>query len=118
MDTIIQWNYRGLKSNFDEFSLLIKDHEPVAVCLQDTFLKRQDDISIKYHSVYNKVFTKGEKARGGVSIIVNNNIPDKVISLNTNLQAVAIRLSLHSAVTLCSLYLPQAHLSMRPIWMI
>ena len=106
MDTIIQWNCRGLKSNFDELSLLINNHKPVAVCLQETFLKRGDDISIKYHSIYNKVFTDGEKARGGVSIIVSNNIPHKVISLNTNLQAVAIRLSLHSAVTLCSLYLP------------
>ena len=106
MDTIIQWNCRGLKSNFDELSLLINNHKPVAVCLQETFLKRGDDISIKYHSIYNKVFTDGEKARGGVSIIVSNNIPHKVISLNTNLQAVAIRLSLHSAVTPCSLYLP------------
>ena len=114
MDTIIQWNCRGMKSNFDEHSLLINDHKPVAVYLQETFLKRGDDISIKYHSIYNKVFTDGEKARGGVSIIVSNNIPHKVISLNTNLQAVA-RLSLHSAVTLCSLYLPQAHLSMKPI---
>ena len=115
MDTIIQWNCRGLKSNFDELSLLINDHKPVAVCLQETFLKRGDDISIKYHSIYNKVFTDGEKARGGVSIIVSNNIPHKVISLNTKLQAVAIRLSLHSADTLCSLYLPPAHLSMKPI---
>ena len=106
MDTIIQWNCRGLKSNFDKLSLLINNHKPVAVCLQETFLKWGNDISIKYHSIYNKVFTNGEKARGGVSIIVSNNIPHKVISLNTNLQAVAIRLSLHSAVTLCSLYLP------------
>ena len=101
MDTIIQWNCRGLKTNFDELSLLINDHKPVAVCLQETFLKRGDDISFKY-SIHNKVFTDGEKARGGVSIIVSNNIPHKVISLNTNLQALAIRLSLHSAVTLCS----------------
>ena len=105
MDTIIQWNCRGVKSNFDELSILINNHKPVAVCLQETFLKRGDDISIKYHSIYNKVFTDGEKARGCVSIIVSNNIPHKVISLNTNLQAVAIRLCLHSAVNLCSLYL-------------
>ena len=63
MDTIIQWNCGGLKSNFDELSRLINDHKPVAVCLQETFLKREDDIFIKYHSVYNKVFTKGEKSQ-------------------------------------------------------
>ena len=80
MDTIIQSNCRGLKSNFDELSLLINNHKPVAVCLQETFLKQGDDISIKYHSIYNKVFTDGEKARGGVSIIVSNNIPQSYLS--------------------------------------
>ena len=102
MYTIIQLNCRRLKSNFDELYLLISDHKPVAVCLQETFLKREEDICIKY-SVYNKLFTEGEKARSGVSIIVNNNIPHKVLSPYTNLQAVAVRLSLHSAITPCSL---------------
>ena len=111
MDTIVQWNCRSLKTNFDELSLLINEHRPVAVCLQETFLKQEDNITIKYHSVYNKIFAEGEKARGGVSVIVNNNIPHKLISLNTNLQAVAVRISLHSTVTLCSLYLPPS----RPI---
>ena len=92
-------------SRSDELSFLINDHKPTAICLQETFLKDKDDITIKYHSIYNKIFTEGEKARGGVSVIVNN-IPHKPVSLNTNLQAVAVRLSLHNTLTLCSLYLP------------
>ena len=101
----------SLKTNFDELSLLINEHRPVALWLQETFLKQEDNIAIKYLSVYNKIFTEGEKARCGVSVIVNNNIPHKLISLNTNLPAVAVRISLHSTVTLCSLYLPPS----RPI---
>ena len=37
---------------------------------------------------------------------MNNNIPHKHIPLDTSLQAVAVKLSLHSTVTLCSIYLP------------
>ena len=63
-----------------------------------------------YYSVYNKIFAEGEKTYGGVSVIVNNNIPHKLIFLNTNLQAIAIRISIHSTVTLCFLYLPPCRL--------
>ena len=79
--------------------------------LQETFLKQEDNITIKYQSVYNEIFAEGEKARCGVSVIVNNNIPHKQISLNTNLQTVAVRISLHNTVTLCSISLPPS----RPI---
>ena len=106
IDTIIQWNCRGLRPNFDELSILTNDHKPIAICLQETFLKNKVDITIKYHSIYNKIFTEGEKAHGRVSVAVNNNIPHKPVSLNTNLQAVAVRLTLHNTITLCSLYLP------------
>ena len=105
-NTIIQWNCRGLRPNFEEICLLINNHHPVALCLQETFLKENDSTSFKYHSIYNKIFTEGQKAQGGVSIIVNNNIPHKHIPLDTSLQAVAVKLSLHSTVTLCSIYLP------------
>ncbi len=103
---IIQWNCRGLKSNFAELSLLVQEHKPAALCLQETFLKQNDTISIKHHTIFNKIYSEGDKAQGGVSIIVNNSVPHKELLLNTNLQAVAVRLSLHSTITLCSLYLP------------
>ena len=103
---IIQWNCRGLKANFDELSLLINKHKPAALCLQETFLKEDDTISLKFHSIYNKIYTEGNKAQGGVSVIVNNSVPHRHIQLDTSLQAVAVRLSLHNTITLCSLYLP------------
>ena len=33
MDTIVQWNCRGLKTDFDELSLVINEHSSVTVCL-------------------------------------------------------------------------------------
>jgi len=101
----LQWNCRGLRPNFDELSLLIQNHNPIAVCLQETFLKDTDNISLRGFNLYHK-FHDAERASGGVSILVNENIPQSVVVLNTNLQAVAVRVTAHKAITLCSIYLP------------
>ena len=102
---LIQWNCRGLRPNFDELSLLIQNHNPIAVCLQETFLKDTDNISMRGFNLYHK-FYDAERASGGVSILVNENIPQSVVALNTNLQAVAVRVTGHKAITICSIYLP------------
>ena len=36
---IIQWNCRGLKSNYNEILLLLTLLNPPVFCLQETFLK-------------------------------------------------------------------------------
>ena len=34
--SILQWNCRSIKANFEELNLLINEKKPVAVCLQET----------------------------------------------------------------------------------
>ncbi|KAJ8049377.1 RNA-directed DNA polymerase from mobile element jockey [Holothuria leucospilota] len=46
------------------------------------------------------------RAIGGSSLLVNKTVPHSTIQLNTNLQAVAIRTTLHRTVTVCSVYIP------------
>ena len=38
-NTIIQWNCRGLRANYDELQLLLNDYDPAVVCLQELTLK-------------------------------------------------------------------------------
>ena len=42
---IIQWNCRGLKANINE--LLFLTQCPSIICLQETFLKQNDNINIR-----------------------------------------------------------------------
>ena len=105
-NSIIQWNCRGLKANFNDIGILLSRHNPIAVCLQETFLKTTDQITFKNFSFYNKVYTGGEKASGGVSIVVNNNFPHKSVALDTELQAVAVSVTMHQPLTICSIYIP------------
>ena len=105
-DKIIQWNCRGLKPNFNELLILIMSLCPAVVCLQETFLKSDDNINMRDFTLYNFIKTTGERASGGASIIINNKIPQSEIHLNTTLQAVAISATLHRTITICSIYLP------------
>ena len=103
-NTILQWNCRSVKAIFEELNLLINEKKPVAICLQETFLKDSDKFSLKYHSCSFK--SGNDKASGGVAIIVNNNVPHHHVKLETTLQAVAVSVSLNKTITLCSIYLP------------
>ena len=80
--------------------------KPVALCLQETFLKDTDQFTLKYHSCYFKNCIDNNKASGGVAVVVNNSIPHHVFRLDTTLQAVAVNISLNKTITLCSIYLP------------
>ena len=44
---IIQWNCRGLKHNYNEVFLLISEYNPPVFCFQETFLKLNENISLK-----------------------------------------------------------------------
>ena len=73
---IRKWNCRGLKANYEETLLLLKDYEPAALCLQETHLK------------------------------ATHNAPHSHLPLHTSLQAVAVSITLHRVITLYSIYIP------------
>ena len=95
MSRIIQWNCRGLKINFLELSLLVQSFLPVAFCLQETHLKENDKIALKGYSMYSTYAKQEERAAGGSTILVRDNILHSHVDLDTDLQAVAVRISLH-----------------------
>ena len=106
VNRIIQWNCRGLKANYEETLLPLKDYEPAALCLQETHLKDTDNVAIRNYTAFHTFSANNERAAGGVSIFVNNNAPHSHKPLHTNLQAVAVSITLHLVITLCSMYIP------------
>ena len=112
MDTnhvsIIQWNCRGLKANFEEIQHLICSYNPQVMCLQETHLKDTDTIKFKGFNIYNYTSVSPVDGRpiGGSSILVKKGIPHEVFKLETSLQAVAVQVTLHRTLTICSLYVP------------
>ena len=107
MDSIIQWNCRGLRHNYNELKILISSHNPIAVCLQETYIKDSDNIIFKNYALYNLNATiENGKPSGGVSILIRNDVAHQEVHLNTHLQAKAVTITAGKKFTLCSIYLP------------
>ncbi|GBM29936.1 RNA-directed DNA polymerase from mobile element jockey, partial [Araneus ventricosus] len=104
MATFISWNCRGFMSKSSELKDIINKHHPACIAVQETYLKT-DKHYIRNYQIFSK-HHNSDRASGGVAILAANYIPSMPLTLNTNLQAVAIRIQMKSLVTVCSLYLP------------
>ena len=56
--------------------------------------------------MYSTYAKQDDRAAGRSTILVKDNILHSQVDLNTDLQAVAVRVSLDKTVTLCSIYIP------------
>ena len=101
--SIIQWNCRGLKANYNEVLILMSLFSPSVICLKETFLKESD---FRDFNMFNYICPDGQRAPGGLSIMVKSSVPHSQFDLNTNLQAVAVNVTLSKKVTICSIYFP------------
>ena len=73
MATILQWNCRGLKGNFNELKLLAQKYNPPVIALQETHLKPSDNVTFKPYHTYN-TFSPDESAKGGSSLFIKQGI--------------------------------------------
>jgi len=85
--------------------LLTQQYTPCAVCLQETKLKISQSVTFRKYTVHSKSLDT-ETAHGGVMVLVSETTPHSPLPLVTELQAVAVRVTLHRPISLCSLYLP------------
>ena len=100
----IQWNIRGLRANCRDLELLVKNFKPSVIALQETLLPQEKRFSLNNFVCISKPAAENFSKRG-VSLFIHNSVLYKPIDLQTDLEAVAARVSLEKAVTVCSLYL-------------
>ena len=106
MGTILQWNCRGLMNNHPELCILSQQYNPVAICLQETHISDEAKASFKGFTPYHKLDLSHDRASGGSSILIRNDVIHSPVHLTTNLQAVAVRITLSFVFTICSIYAP------------
>ena len=76
-NTIIQWNCRGIRANYDELQLLLNDYDPAVVCLQETYLKESNNVTFRNYNLMNKFAVGDGRGTGGNTIIINNRCPSR-----------------------------------------
>ena len=103
---IIQWNSRGLRPRYEKLILLLTLLRPSVFCLQETYLKAENTCTFKGFNTYNHIHADCLTACGGSPIFVHSYYPQREIKLNTDLQAVAVSVTVEKEITLCSVYIP------------
>ena len=94
-----RWN--GKK---DELLSLIDVQKPCAIALQETKLWHTK-FSIPNYTLYRKDGHFDHAPHGGVAILVHQSVPANLLTLNTEHQAIAVRINLATSITLCSIYI-------------
>jgi len=107
--SIVQWNCRGLRANFDELQLLIQQYNPAVICLQETFTDGSEtftdgSVNLRQFAYFSAPPKKGS-IRGDVGIYVKLQVPHSQIELKSKLPAVAVQITIHRPITVCSVYL-------------
>ena len=92
--TIIQWNCRGHRANYNEILILMSLFSPSVICLQETFLKQSYNISFRDFNMFNYICPDGQRVSGGTSIMVKPSAQHSQFDLNSNLQVVAVNVTL------------------------
>ena len=68
--------------------------------------------------MFNYICPDGQLASGGTSVMVKSSVSHSQFDLNTNLQAVAVTVTLTKKVTICSIYLPPNGVLSKIPWLI
>ena len=109
MDTsLVQWNIRGFRTNYQHLRLLLTHTNAVVACLQECRMPLPLLSPPRGFQLYSKAGPPGIDGldHGGVCILVKDSIGHAPLTLTTDLQAVAIRCHLGRQYTICSFYAP------------
>lgn len=91
--TLIQWNIAGLTTKIQELANLIEKYQPTVICLQETNInchRTKDTLTINGYILYNHN-TRSEN-RGGIGILIKDNIPHTIKTHNTKNLSMTISL--------------------------
>ncbi|GFY31997.1 probable RNA-directed DNA polymerase from transposon X-element [Trichonephila clavipes] len=106
MTSFISWNCRGLRTRLTDLKSIISTYQPACVALQETFLKSTMTMQVRGYNCVRRDVDGDTSPTGGVCLFTSNLFPSNVVTLHTSLQAVAVRIHVHSLVTVCCVYLP------------
>lgn len=107
--SVLQWNLRSIKSNYDNLKLFSTTQDSDIILLQETKLKALETIHLEgYKCFCRNVITIGNQiAHGGVAILVKEHIQCSRVQLDTNIQAVAVKINFAKPIIFCSIYIQE-----------
>ena len=88
---ILQWNINGYLNNYIELQMMIKNHTPKIICLQETHIHSLLNIPIPINYVLHTVNTSPTRF-GGVAILAHKSLQQKRISVSNDFDVIGIEI--------------------------
>ena len=106
INNILQWNINGLENNYEFLQELLYNKQINIACIQETNLKDKNTIQMKNYTSYYRNRSECINASGGVGIIIKNTIHSQRILINTNIEAIAVKVTIgNQNIHICNIYL-------------
>jgi len=104
---ILQWNMNGFNKKYEEITILIQDHNPDIICIQETNYKNDNITNLSNYDGYNKNRTDSARASGGVAIYIKSIYPSRQLTISTDIEAIVVTIKLtNNDINICNIYLP------------
>jgi exonuclease III len=101
-EKVIQWNLNGFYQRLDDIKLLIEELDPTVLCLQETRLAKKDKAKLAGYRLFRRSLDVRNR---GVAIFVKSDTKSQWIDLQTDIQAIAVRVGFDQPITICSVYI-------------
>lgn len=106
---ILQWNINGFYKHLPELNLILSELHPFVLCLQETHFKSKPH-QLKKFKCYSTNRRQQSIASGGVATYVSDEIDSEQISLNSQLEVVAVKVHAKQEYTVLNIYLPNSQI--------
>jgi len=106
---IIQWNIRGIGNKKKEVIHLLNQYKAGIIAIQETMMPTNRLYKIPKYTLIAKEGILNHRNHGGVAMYIHEDIPQTVVHLNTELQAIAATVHLKSKLTICNIYNSRNH---------
>lgn len=115
--SLLQWNIRGYRRNYGDLTKLLSTHLPISVCIQESLLGDHNPRPPRQYSIEVLNPNGGPYPGNGLVTLVRRDILKIRLTLNTPLQALAVRINYNGKLlTICNIYLhPNARLETRDL---
>lgn len=88
---IISWNIQGLRTGRPDLKLLVHEHQPLVICLQETMCTSTNQTNIAGFTTIHRQRTGARRASGGIITAVKQGLDYQHLNINTDLEAIAIQ---------------------------
>ena len=102
---ILQWNIRSYHAHKSDLQLLCQEYNYMVATLQETRCGDTYEPKLPGFTSFNRAGPGGTQ-NGGITTLVHKSIPCQEVTLNTTLQALAVKVTLNATLTICNIYLP------------